>query len=75
MPSPYHHDHPSIIVNGVCSSVYARALFLLYCDRGEAGPHHYHEAQTTSDVASSWRWSDDNPDALNDPRVMERLPK
>ena len=74
MPSPYHHDHPSVIVNGVCSSVYVDDYANRYCDRGEAGPHHYHESQTSAAVPSMW-WSDTNPNALNDPHVMERLPK
>lgn len=71
MPSPRYHDHPSVIVNGVCSSVYVNDYVNLYCDRGEVGPHHFHEARSPS----SWWWSDTNPNALNDPHVMERLSK
>lgn len=79
MPSPY--THPSVIVNGVCSSVYVEDRVLhgerfedcvFYCDCGEYGPHNTHRGQTASHAAM---WEDDNPNALNDLRVRERLPK
>lgn len=74
MPSPRYHDHPSVIVNGVCSSVYVDDYVNRYCDQGEEGPHTYHEAQMSADKPA-WYWTDTNPNALNDPHVMERLSK
>lgn len=74
MPSPRYHDHPSVIVNGVCSSVYVDDYVNHYCDRGEEGPHHYHEAHPTTSKYPLM-WVDGNPNAVNDYPVMERLPK